>query len=275
MAVMLDIPTEAQFEVPGSQPVVFSINDMTTEKAWRKLYSGNTKIDAKFFKDPVKFRKYWYLSLGLTEGTMVIHGPERSGKSLFVHYIGYHLRELFGKPSTFINTRPKKGYGDHAYLNDEMLIEELDLLKQATNMQNDLTEADDLTPEVKLKLQQSKLYGRFVVLDEAHQHLEKSRLTNRVRAYARLVRQYGHLHTLIAFATQDERDLPPRFIYDRKTHEVGCSYKGWKRPAECVYTINWRREGITKALTITPENWEHIWNTHNLVAGGDTLKVRM
>lgn len=346
---LVDLPTEAQMEAPGCKPVVFKSSDMIHLKYWRRLLDGVTNLGQYAFADELQFKKYFYLTSGLLEGTVIVHGKERSGKSCWCNYTGYWIRELFGKGTTFINTRPKKGkmprslrdevklwnsvtkqqethtvysilvkeglevnksipvlleelrdkikaryiggdysgvsplanellktldgYGNFDYLNDQMLVEELDLLKQLTNMQNDLAEDDDIMPDIQDKLKQSRLYNRVIFLDEAHQHMEGSRITNRVRAYSRLLPQYGHIHSLIILATQNERILPQELIYERRTHDVGCSFD--IRKQKCSYTIFWKRQGISKSQEITPAKWSHIWDTHNLVAGGDTLKIKL
>lgn len=261
---------QVEVDVPGYPAAMFSHLDFVTDKGWERLKKGDPYLRVKDFVNPNKFKKYFLISVGLIEGTVIVHGKERSGKSLFSYHLAYEIRELFGKRCT-LKPKPKKAFGDYDSITSEQLSDEIDKLKQLTGMANDLTEEDEIGEEVEQLLCQSKLYKRVFVVDESYQELENKRQTNVTIAYGRLIRQYGHLHTLFMFISPDQRDIARRLIYDRRTHEVSCAKYG----GICHYTIFWKSEGITRSMELNPKDWGWLWNSTNLVGDGSKLKMKL
>jgi hypothetical protein len=262
---------QVEVDISGHHSVMFSHLDFAKEKAWDRIRKGDPYIGVSDFVNPEKFKKYFIISLGLTEGTVVVHGTEGGGKSLWAYHMAHQLLELFEKKCTLM-PKPKKPYWQYRAdsITGKQLEEEIDYLKELTGRANDLTEEDEDSDELQSLLTQSKLYKRAVVDDESYQDLEKTRITNVTRGWGRLVRQYAHLHSLFMFLSPDKRDIAERLIYDRRTHEVSCSKHG----GICHYTIMWRREGITRPMELDPKTWLWLWRRDNLVGGGTTMKLR-
>jgi hypothetical protein len=261
---------QVEVEIPGYPPAMFSHLDFIRDKAWERMKKADLFLKLRDFVNPEKFKKYFFIAMGMLEGTVIVYGKERSGKSLFSYHTAYQLRELFGKRCT-LKPKPKKTFGDYDSITMEQVEEEIELLRRITGMANDLTEDDEVNPALEELLCKSKLYKRVFVVDESYQELENKRQTNITIAYGRLVRQYGHLHTLFMFISPDEKDIARRLIYNRRTHEVGCSKYG----GICHYTITWVREGISRSMELNPKDWSWLWNSTNLVGDGSHLKMRI
>jgi len=265
--------TQVELTVLGHSPVMFSLLDFVHIKTWDRLIKGDPFILDREFRNIDKFKKYFLIAMGLTEGTVVVHGREGGGKSLFAYHLAHQMLELFNKRCTLM-PKPKKPYWkDRAdTMVGAQLEEEINLLKELTGKASDLTEEDEDSPELQAMLAQSKLYKRVVVDDESYQDLEKSRRTNVTRSWGRLVRQYAHLHSLFIFISPDKRDIDSRLIFDRRTHEVTCSKYGGK----CHYAIMWTSGGgITRPMELDPKDWASwLWRRDNLVGGGTSMKLR-
>jgi len=270
MVTETEAPTFLDFNIPGCDPVRFWGSDLTSEKAWRRIQKGFPYLRERDFAARGQFEKYWLVSAGLVAGAVMVSGLERSGKSLWVSHLAYQSKKHFGKRCT-LNYKPKKGFGEFDYLDNEGLIQEIDNLRRITGLANDLTEDDEVSPEVEEELRNCLLYNRIFVVDEAYQELDKGRRTNLTRAYGRLVRQWGHLHSLFVFVSPDAEDFDVRMIWKRRTHEVKTTYYR----GQCYYNILWKTHGIVKTQQLNPANWGHLWNSWNLVGGGTSLKVKL
>ncbi len=256
--------------IPGEKPAMFSHLDFARDKAWERFKHGDPYIRKDDFINPEKFKKYFIISMGLTEGNVIVHGKEGGGKSLWSYHIAYQINSLFGKKCT-LKPKPKKPVWEFTdSMTSLQLVEEIDGLKELTGKANDLTEEDQDSSEMQEMLAKSKLYRRIIVDDESYQDLEPKRQTNTTIAWGRLVRQHAHLHSLFIFIAPDKRDIAGRLIYNRRTHEVSCSKYG----GICHYVIFWQNEQVQRSMTLDPRDWLWLWRRDNLVGDGGKLKMR-
>lgn len=249
----------------NGEKLYFSWRDMVDEESWMRLTKGSPFLKAKHFKNTTAFKRYFILSCGLLTGCVEVYGRERSGKSLFAYHLAMQLRDLFDKPCVF-NRKPKLGFGAYETMPDEEFKAELDKLNQLVNDIEKLSinDNDEYPIDIQKRISELKFCGKSYVDDEAYKDVEKSRRTNRTRAYGQLVRQMWHLDILFMFISPDVKDFDVRMIHDRVTHRVQCRYeRGW-----CNYNITVNTpyiNGIVKSMELQPSKWSHLWNSHNLV----------
>lgn len=268
-----EIPDSIRAAVPGGKDIFFTPEDFTSEQAYLRLAKGSPYLTQADFVDINQYRRYFILSCGLLEGVVIVGGRERSGKSLFMYHLAYQIRELFGKPCV-LNRKPRPGFGECYIIPDDEFKTELDKYNEIVKEVEALQLGDDseFPPDIQQRLRELKFYSKVYVLDEAYRETAKDRRTNRARAYGELVRQWGHLHTLFIFASPNPRDIDVRLIYERKTHQVSCVYDEGK----CHYKIFVNTpfiQGMVKAMELVPEEWGHIWYSHNLIGAG-AFKIR-
>lgn len=259
---IITLPPLIEIPIAGCDPLIITDEDMTTDKAWYQLsIKHDYNLGADAFLDPDVYMKYFLVTLGLLDYPLVIiHGAEGEGKSLAMAYLTHKIVTLFGKRCTLDWTPPKEelfpnrfNFYDEDFT--EKIVDELNRLKRFGNE----------VPEEELK--KLIIYNTIFGLDECDGYGDITSQTNLTKLIGRIARRRRHFHTGILMCYVDPRDVPPRTIWDRRSHEVTCSrnypYRGF-----ISYLIKNRRTGLIKYLHLDPEECSKagLWNTHNIVS---------
>ncbi len=256
-------------EIPGASPFIICPEDMSCEGAWRWLLAGKELEDDAFI-DYDNYTRYWLLMMRLTEGTVVISGDERSGKSLLASWLGYKLKTLFKGKKVTANFYLREGFGEYEYLDPTSEFQaEMEKLAAVAEREKDLDD-DGL---FKL-LKHIKLWNRIILLDEAHEIAEKSRRTNLTRALGSLNRLYRHLHNLTIYISQDKEDFDKRMIFNRRTHTISCAYESTYKET-CSYIITYKRANFSRPLHLQPADWAHLWKSENIRGLSQSVKIKL
>jgi len=268
MVTMIDNNPRA-LVIPGCDDIALKPKDFTSERAWQRLCLGYS-LDPEDFKDINLYKAYFYAIPKLTEGVVTVGGYEGSGKSQWMYYTGYHMRELFNKQSTY-DIPPKETYGYYRQIDDASFLEELDKFKDIALIQKAVEKQELPQERLTEALNDVKLYNCVIGLDEAYDKLEKLRQTNFAINIGHLIRKYRHFHILFILVTPDLRDINRRQAFDRRTHEVHCSKDDFT--GLCKYRIWWRRPNMWFHQTLDPAKWSFLWETHNII-GGTVLPIK-
>lgn len=268
-AVLVD-DTPRALPVPGGKSIVFLPSDFTNRRAWERLCLGY-ELRGEDFKDLNMWKRYWYLAYSLTEGTIIVSGPEGSGKSQWMYYTAYHMRELFGKGCTF-DIEPKDTFGPYRSIDDASFVEELSKFKEIAVMEKALERKDITREAFEEALNDVKLFNAVIGIDEAYDKLEKARRGNFAVNLGRLIRKYRHFHNLFILLSPDAKDIDRRMAWQRRTHEVHCYFDGI-RGHPCRYNIWWRRPNNWTGQQLTPANWAFLWESENII-GTSVLPIK-
>jgi hypothetical protein len=258
-------------DVPGCPPVIFAVTDFSCREAWECFLAGKPLDPDAFMETEAgqdQWKRYFFLSIGLTEGVVMVYGAEGSGKSLFASYLAYQYKRLFLKPCT-LDWYPLPGFGPYDHIDVENLPEEFEKIAKLAKDEDKIT--DDQLAELCKNL---KLYNRVFGIDEAYEKVDKSRRTNISIAYGRLNRLWRHFHNLMIYISPDEDDFDRRMVWKRRTHTVSCG-KDTIYEDTCSYTIKQRRTGLVRQMHLKPENWLHLWKSHNLRGITQTFKMKI
>lgn len=255
--------------VPGGDDVVFTPDDFTSQRSWERLCLGFPLKDYDFV-DIDMWKRYWYLVYKLTEGCVVVGGPEGNGKSLWMYYTAYHQSKLFGKGCTF-DIPPRETFGNYRTIDEDSFCEELDKFKDVAVIEKEVELG--ILPRERLTeaLNDIKLYNSVIGIDEAYDKLEKSRRGNFAVNMGRLIRKYRHFHILIILVTPDIDDIDKRMAFKRRTHVVHC-YRN-EVTGKCRYNIWYRRPNLWTGQELTPGNWGFLWTSENII-GTSVLSSR-
>lgn len=261
---------ELAFAVPGGADIVYRCDDFTSDRAWERLCLGYMLRDTDF-KDLNMWKRYWYLAYWLTEGVVIVSGEEGSGKSQWMYYTAWHMRELFGKGCTF-DIPPKESFGVYRSIDDESFLEELEKFKEIAVMEKALERGEIDKDEFEKALNNIKLFNTVIGIDEAYDKLERARRGNFAVNIGRLIRKYRHFHNLFILLSPDEDDIDRRMAFRRRTHQVHCFFDRIKGHP-CRYNIWYRRPNRWTGQELTPERWSWLWESENII-GTSVLPIR-
>lgn len=250
----------------GIDPVIIAFDDVTSKQAWYRLsIKHDATLDAKDFKDPELYEKYWFLSLGLLEHSVIlIGGYPGGGKSLFMAYFTHKMHTLFGKRATLDWTPPEpKYFGDYFSINDDAFLEKVinDFNRLAAEEQDNrrLTTQEDLEKLI--------LYNTIFGLDECDAYADKASRTNLTKLISRIVNRRRHTYTCLALVLNDIERFD-QLILKQVTHKVTCIKEG-HYPGVCSILIQDDRKGGTgsaKWLFLRPARFTHLWSSYNIPA---------
>jgi hypothetical protein len=265
---IVDENEEVNIEVPDGSQVTFKRSDFTCDGAWDWLINGK-ELDEDAFIDEANWWRYWLLAMKLTEGTVCCYGEERSGKSLWATFIAKQLKDLFGKQVT-ANTHLKgEGFGAYEYLDPASDFQrEMDNLHKLAENSEGMNET-----QIAKGLTNNKIHNRCIIIDEAQEVVGKDRRTNLSRGLGMMNRLYGHLHNLTIYLSQDMEDFDKRMVWNRKTHEVICGFETMYEDT-CTYIVR-HKKGFSRMMHIQPNNWKHLWDTHELRGLSTGGKIRL
>ena len=241
-------------DVPGGNPVTFSIDDFTSREAWFDLLAGREIFQSDFCVEDT-WRRYDYLSMGLTEGVVSDTGLERSGKTLWGVHTAHHLARLFNKKAV-LNFHPKPEFGPYTFLDEKVFVEAWEELTKIAKKGG--------KPDNQKVIDALALYNAVIVIDEAHKVLHCRR---GMSAYAMLlgdvIKEWGHNHNLIILLTPNVKELDKKLVLDRRTHVVTCGYQTFfeKTSSYIIYSNRHDRKVVKH---IKPENWGHLWDSWNV-----------
>ena len=148
-------------DVPGGEPMLFTPDDFTSREAWFDLLAGKEILQGDFWNEDT-WRKYDYLSMGLTEGVVSDTGLERSGKTLWSVHTAHHLTRLFNKKAV-LNFHPKPGFGPYTFLDEKVFVESWEKLTKIAK--------DGGRPSNQSVIDDLALYNAAIIIDEAHKVL--------------------------------------------------------------------------------------------------------
>lgn len=251
-------------DVPISQDnkekyIKFSHRDFVNPLAWLR-FRDNVPMTCYDFADVNQWWRYFYISIGLTEGCVIVEGEEGSGKSTWMYKVARDMRELFGKGVTFLKDLPVlDGFGEADSIGAAGFMEEwakLTVLSKDKNYQRDSIE----------ELQKySKLYNRVICDDEAHEDMRRRGMNKYGMYLADFIKQRRHYHNLMIFCTPNaKKDLGKSEVLDRITHHVECKF-GELEPGKSFYKIFWKRYRITKTMQLTPSEYGNIFDSWNII----------
>jgi hypothetical protein len=106
------------------------------------------------------------------------------------------------------------------------------------------------------------VFNRVFGLDECDSYADKGYRTNLTRLIGRIITRRRHFHTSMFMVFVDPDTADKRYIWRRRTHMINCSQVG---EDACSYWIFNERTKKGRFLDLTPSNWSHIWDTHNVV----------
>lgn len=261
--------TERLLVVPGGQDIILSPKDFMSRRSWERLCLGFVLRDNDFV-DLNMWKRYWYLTHKMSEGCILDVGPEGHGKSLWMYYTGYQMRELFDKGFT-CDKAPKETFGQYRTIDDESFCEELNKFNEIEKIEKAVEKGDLPRERLKEALDDVKLYNATIGIDEAYDRLERARRGNFAINMGRLIRKYRHFHILIILVTPDIEDIDRRMAFKRRTHVVYCYQNPYT--GKCRYSIWWRQPNVWTGHELTPEKWSFLWETHNII-GSSVLPIR-
>lgn len=274
--------------VPGGKDIILEPKDFTSLRSWERLCLGYN-LTERDFTDARNYKRYFFLIHRACEGLMVIGGMEGSGKSLEGYYIGWNLRELFNKGFT-CDIPPKEtfGYsyeyamqyewGEEEYIpsptktlaryrsiDDASFVEELKKFGEIAKMEK-AKEKGEIKGEVYQEaLDDIKLFNSVIMIDEAYDRLEKARRGNFAVNLGHFIRKYRHYHNLFILISPDMDDIDRRMAFKRRTHEIHCHKDD--ASGRCRYRILQRKTGSWTSHELTPQRWNFLWETHNVIGG--------
>jgi len=274
--------------VPGNKDIILEPKDFTSWRSWERLCLGMA-VDASDFCDIRNYKRYYFLSNGLSTGVIVVGGPEGHGKSCLLYYLGWNMRELFGKRCTFdippketfgysmecaeqyewgearYDPPPEKKLGGYMSIDDTSFIEELKKFGEIAKMEKAAERGDVKADEFGQALNDVKLFNTVIGIDEAYDRLERARRGNFAVNLGHFIRKYRHYHNLFILVSPDIDDIDKRMAFKRRTHEVHCHKD--EMTGKCRYRIWWRRPNRWSAFELTPSRWNFLWETHNIIGG--------
>lgn len=264
--MVTDIPEIVRVPVNGCDDVFFMREDFYDDTAWLRFLL-NEEMKWWDFKTKNKWIQYFILSMGLTEGIVLVGGKLRSGKSLWMHWIAMQLRDLFGKRVT-CDVRPAKGFGEYSFTNADIFVNEWSNLSKTIN-----DSGEDNIDRIELD-KHSTLCNRVYFLDEAHKSMPKRGLTKygMMLGDANIVTY--HFHNLMVYATGQVKLLDNQHLVELATHRVLCGW-GLFSKGKCGYIIQRVNPQISKQMELDPSEWSHIWNTHSLITMRENVDKKL
>jgi hypothetical protein len=260
------LPRDNSKKLYGIEPTIITRSDVTSNNAWFKLaIQHSAALGERDFKDKDTYRKYFLLSLGLLEFPVIFVGGEpESGKSLFMAWYTYQVTKLFNKTATLDWSPPEpKYYGKFNNFFDKDFQEKIiDEFNRLANMEK---ETGQEVPQYELE--KLVLYNTVFGLDECDSYAHKQTQTNLTKLLGMIMRRRRHTFTCISMVLIDINEFAP-VLLKQCTHKVTCYWEG-HFPGTCSILIEDARRGgsgTAKWLWLRPENWLHLWRSHNIPA---------
>jgi hypothetical protein len=266
-------------------PLVIARDDLTNNRAWGKLEEDKyfPFLEVQDFTDTGLYEKYWFASLGFLEYPyLFVVGAKGDGKSLFLNYVLHKITKYYGKKATInwvgenaklISPYNKWEIGDktepYYSLTDE------DYVSKIQDEINELahTMAVERRKPTKKELEALILFNAMFCIDEGSGVAGKGLGTNMIKLLGMIADRQRHLFLGMAISFVKPQDASGSLIADNATHIINCSRNVYYRGA-CSYRIFSKRQGITKMLHLKPEEWVHLWDSHNLVAINSAVNVQ-
>lgn len=282
-------------DVPGiPDGVEFNRKDFICDRSWERLCLGYS-VDARDFADGKQYLRYWLITNSLIEAIILVSGMFGHGKSLFMYWLAYMLRELFGKNCTF-DVAPKDTFGysyeyaEHFIWHDKTydpapeetlgryrlirtgeFTEELEKIGKMADIEKEVERGNVSRVEFNKQLADIKLYNSFIGIDEAYDKLEKRRQSNFGINMGHLMMKMRHFHDVFVLVSPKADRIDKGMAYDIRTHEV----YAYKDPFNhvCTYRIWWRAANKWTRIELTPSEWPFLWKSDNII-GGSILKIK-
>lgn len=134
---------------------------------------------------------------------------------------------------------------------------------------NNTAEYEEEIPDTVLK--NLLVYNRIFGMDEIDKWADKSNRTNYTKLFGRLIVRRRHYHTTFLMATVDPNSIDRRMLWDRRTHVITCD----KVEGICRYQILHLRTRKTHWMYLDPSKWLHIWDSWNMSAVSQDVKVSL
>jgi hypothetical protein len=282
-------------DVPGiPDGVEFNRRDFISDRSWERLCLGFS-VDKRDFADTKQYLRYWFITNSLTEGICLLSGMFGHGKSAMMYFLGYMLRELFGKSCTF-DVAPLDTFGysyeyaEHFIWNDKTydpppietlgryrtiktneFTEELEKIGKMAEIEKEVERGNISRVEFNRQLADIKLYNSFIGIDEAYDKLEKRRQSNFGINMGHLMMKMRHFHNMFVLVSPKADRIDKGMAYDIRTHEI----YAYKDPFThvCTYRIWWRAANRWTRIELTPAEWSFLWKSDNII-GGSILKIK-
>jgi len=119
---------------------------------------------------------------------------------------------------------------------------------------------DEIPPQV---LRNLLVYNRVFGCDECDKWGDKSNRTKFTLLMGRLINRRRHYHTTFLLVYVDAKRVDQSLIWDRRTHTI---FAQKVDDNLCEYRIFHRRTGKTHWMYLHPNDWTHLWDTHNVSA---------
>lgn len=264
MPPSITIPSEDALELHGIDPVIVRYEDITSDYAWWRLtWQHATDLEYYDFKDPILFRKYWFISLGLLDYPVILCGGDAgSGKSLFMAWLTWMYVQLFGKKAT-LDWMPRQAdvFGKYNHLYDE------DFQDKIIDGYARIREIEKRTgmPAPQEEVEKLVTYKAAMGLDECDSYAVKGSRTNITKLLAMIYRRRRHTYTCSTLVLPDINNFDP-LIAQFATHRVDCVWEGNFPGWSSVMIEDIRKNGThaVRSLDLNPKEWLPLWRSHSV-----------
>jgi hypothetical protein len=274
--------------------IEFRREDFASERSWERLCLG-LPVSKMDFVNTKQFFRYFIVTNRLYEGIFVCSGEFGSGKSLFGYWLAWMLRELFGKSSTFdvppldtygytyeyaqqfvwgeaiFSPSPPETLGRFRTIKSGEFTTELEKIGVVAEIEKEVERGNVSREEFNKQLEDIKLYGSTIVIDEAYDKLEKARRGNFAINLGHLMMKVRHFHNLFILISPKANRIDKGMAYDIRSHEV----YAYKDPFTkiCRYNVWWKAANKWIKFELTPSEWSFLWKTDNLISS-TPLKIK-
>jgi len=260
------LPKSNAKKIYGIDPVIITPDDLTSKQAYLQLaISHSPHLEMRDFVEEDLFWKYNFISLGLLDFPVVFIGGEpMAGKSLFLAWLTRKLLMLFGKKPTLDWTPAEpKYFGKYNYLYDESFQEQI--INEFNRLHRLEEETKKPIPEEELK--KFVLYKSFVSLDEADGYAHRQMQSNLTKVIGMVLRRRRHVFSGVGMVMIDPTEFAP-VVLKQVTHTATCYWEGHYPNTTSVLVEDVRKggRGIAKWIWLNPDDWTHLWNSHNIPA---------
>jgi len=165
-------------------------------------------------------------------GVMLVSGPPGAGKGLVSNTLGWKAKRYYKKKIAILDYKPRELFGFYIPFNIDMLIEQLERLREIAGWSDKSFDAMEEVVEFQDKHQWRSSRGdvflnnSIMVLDEFHKIMDR-RLKHPVgHVVGDICKFWRHMNLLIVGVTTQKTDLDYKRFQKAITAEIRC---GWER----------------------------------------------
>lgn len=197
----------------------------------------NDNLSDEELKDAIHWHRFM-------RGVMLVSGRPGAGKGLFQNVLAWKAKRYYEDKLAILDYKPRELFGFYIPFNLDMLVEQLERMKEAAGWDERKFNSEDEVMEfntVQNKRWESVrgeifLNNSIMVLDEFHEYMDRRRRPPVGLILGDIFKFWRHLRMLCVGVTTRKADLDFQRFQKALTAEVRCSWS-IRHPSSTIYKL--------------------------------------